>query len=878
MRPRILPLVMTLCLAGTARAEAPFSFSATPGDLPKTARPLAYSIDITPDLKTLRLQGEETVEVEVLAPTDALVLNQAGLKLTSAVLDRGERAAIAEDQKAQTATLSFTHVLARGRHTLRIVYDGPILTTPNGIYADDYKTTAGAGRRMLVTQFEVADARRMFPCWDEPAFKATFQLSSFVPKGLAAVSNTPAVSTTREGAGGVRVRFARTPRMSTYLLALLEGDFGAVRGTAAGVAMSAYAPADRAGQGAYALSVEEKVLPYYNAYFATPYPLPKLDLVAVPGNYEAGAMENWGAITFIDDAMLLDPRTSAPQTKEEIFLVVAHEMAHQWSGDLVTLAWWNDVWLNEGFATWMENKATAHFNPDWEVIPREHADREQAMATDAQPGSHAIQQPIKDASEANAAFDSISYQKGGQVIRMIEDWLSPDVFRDGMRLYMRAHAYSNATSADLWAALKAASGRDVAAVAQGFTQQPGIPLVEVSRSCVDGRGALSLRQERFSAAGAAALKPLTWTIPVSLGEPGGAPRRIMLSAESAKLPLSACDAPVKVNLGENGYYRVAYDPRSLSLLKGAFESLGSADRANLLGDQFALFIAGRGALADYLSLVGKLRGETNIAVWTDTLAHLKRLDQALEGSPQRGLLDAYAVSVLRPEFARLGWEPKPQESFLDALLRPEVIAALGQFQDAEVLKEARRRFDAFVADPTTLPPALRAPVLEIVGRTADLATWRTLKELGERATSTEEKLRYFFAMAGASDPALLGRNVDFALSGAVPSGRITAFLSVASTRSGHPDELVALVADKERAFEALTPSDGLAPTALASAAVGSSNPETARRVLDAPVDQASNGARVNAARIAGAIRTNADLRARVSAEIARGIAEAGPAG
>jgi aminopeptidase N len=536
-------------------------------------------------------------------------------------------------------------------------------------------------------------------------------------------------------------------------------------------------------------------------------------------------------------------------------------MAHQWSGDLVTMGWWDNIWLNEGFATWMEEKATDHFNPAWEIWPRQHEIREQAMGQDALPTTHPIQQVIHDESEANSAFDGISYQKGEQIIRMVEDWVSPDVFRDGMRAYMKAHQYGNATSADLWAALGAVSHRDVAHVASGFTEQPGIPLVHVARSCEGGHSQITLTQDRFTIHDPHP-KALTWTIPVTLGTPGAAAQHVLLTDAPATVKLASCTAPVKVNLGEDGYYRTQYDAASLKPLQAVFAKMSAADRANLLGDQFALFVANRSTLAEYLDLLPAMKTETNIAVWQDTLSHVNRLIRTLEGTPEAEPFNAYAIELIKPEFAQLGWDAKPGETFLNSLLRPDLISALGRAGDRDIIAEANTRFKAFLANPASLPPALREPVLDIVGHHADQATYDTLKKLGVQATSTEEKLRYFGAMASATDPALMKQSVAFATSGEVPNGRITMMIYHASSSSGKADELYKMVVPHEAEFAAKMPADGLGPTVLVAAAAGSSNPDTAKAVLAAKSSQASIGAKIWAARVADGINTAADLRAR----------------
>ncbi len=864
---RKLALLATTLLASyaIAHAEAPFSFDAAPGKLPKTVVPEDYRIELTPDLDKLTLKGSEAIRLHVRAATDSIMLNQAGLKLARAALEGAGQATITQDEKAQTATLRFAQPIAPGTYVLDIDYTGPIPQTPNGIYYDDYKTAQGATKRMLVTQFEVADARRMFPGWDEPAFKAVFHLSVTLPSGLVAVSNMPGKTSTAP-AGQQHVVFEATPRMSTYLLALLAGDMTALHGQADGVQMGAYAPTGRQEQAKYALDVEEHVLPYYDTYFGVHFPLPKLDLIAVPGNYEAGAMENWGAITFIDDVMLFDPKTSAPATLQQIAYVVAHEMAHQWSGDLVTMGWWDNIWLNEGFATWMGWKVTDHLHPEWQIWPRQHGAHEEAMAQDALPTTHPIQQVIRDETEADTAFDEISYQKGSMIIRMVEDWIGPDVFRDGMRGYMKAHEYGNATSADLWNALGAAAHTDVAKVAATFTEQPGIPLVHVARACTDGHAQLTLTQDRFVIHDPHP-KPMNWIIPVTIGGPDAATQHVMLQATPAHVQAGACDSPVKANLGENGYYRTQYDAASLQALSKVLPSLAPADRANLLGDQFALFVADRSGLADYLNLLNGLKDEQNIAVWTDTLAHLQRLDRALVGSPLRARFDTFAVGLIRPAAARLGWDAKPGEPFVDVLLRPQLIAALGGFNDPATLAEAHRRFDAFVQNPASLSPDLRAPVLTMVGHSADQATYDTLKRLGIAATGTEEKLRYFTAMAGAANPKLVAQSVAFAEAGEVPNGRITPYLAVISRNSEHPELVYKLTEPRVAALATRIPPSSPGSTVLAAAASGSSDPAVAATLLSALSSQSTLGAKISTARTADAIQSAAAFRALVLAQL-----------
>ncbi len=879
MRPMLALPVLAL-LAGGAAHAAPIaaghasSPELTPGGLPTTVVPAAYRISVDTDMKALVLSGHEDIDLTVTQPVGQIILNQAGLKLESASVD-GTALRISQDEAAQTATLSVPvpGQLPAGRHVLSIRYTGPIPQTPNGIYYDDYRDPKGRKKRMLVTQFEVADARRMFPSWDEPGLKATYQLSVRVPRAYTAVSNMPVTSVTKAAGRTKYVNFATTPRMSSYLLAVVAGDLGAVHGKAGDTPINVYAPSGEQKNGEYALGAATDILPYYNQYFGVPYPLPKLDLLAIPGNYEAGAMENWGAMTFIDDAVLFDPSRSSPETREWVYLVVAHEMAHQWSGDLVTMGWWNDIWLNEGFASWMETKATNHFNPGWEIWPRQHSDREAAMALDAQSTTHPIQQTIHDVSEASSAFDRISYQKGEQVIRMVENWLGEDRFRDGMRDYMKAHAYGNATSDDLWAALSHASGQDIGAVARSFVEQPGIPQVNVARRCVAGETVLTLTQGRFTIHDphAAALK---WKVPVIAGTAGGDVHKILLGKAPSTLRIAGCDHAIKINLGENGYYRTRYDAASLALLQKEFASFGPADRANILGDEFAMFQSGQASLKDYLSLVANLPAtqEADIAVWQDTISHLQALDVMMTGTPAQGRFHDFARSILQGQMQRLGWEVRADEPFTDTLLRPKVIDALGQFGDRAIITEAQGRFEKYLKSSKSLPASLIDPVATIAGREADGKTYDQIENVIRKAPDTEQKLRFFGALAASHDTALTRRTVAFAYSGSIPNGRIVRSLAVVARESGHPDEVWNIVLENQDDIRKL-----LAPWSqekLLPAVAGETvNPDIAKALLSNPSSTSSRGSLISARQAADKILSNAEIYARARTQLTKWMQE-----
>lgn len=810
-------LLGALC-AMPAEAEGVFNFNKTPGQLPKSSVPSAYALNLKLDPDSLMMKGHEDVVFNILTPSRSVTLNQAGLHITRAVVDEMAVSSIAHNEGKQTVTLSFRYPLKKGQHHAKLDYDGPILTTPNGLYRNDYQGADGRHHRMVVTQFEVADARRMLPLWDEPAFKATFKLKVTLPAHYVGVSNMPIAKTRPVGAGWKTLTFQTTPRMSSYLLAFIAGDMEALHEPSGDTDLAVYTPAGKQEQGRYALQAAHALLPYYNDYFGTAYPLPKLDMIAVPGNYQAGAMENWGALTYIDNDLLFDETASTPTTKEIIYEVVAHEMAHQWSGDLVTMAWWNDLWLNEGFASWMEVKATAAFNPGWDFWTRQHPTREATMERDALPTTHPIQQGIHNVAEAESVFDAISYGKGELVIRMLEGWLGEGVFRDGMRRYMQTHAYSNATSQDLWNALSQVSGKNVAQIAKSFTEQKGFPQLNVAFHCRGGKAVYTLTQQRFVVHDLAA-RPLFWTIPVVVGGPNQAVTKLLVGRKPVSMTAASCQNALSFNWGESGYYRVRYDDASLALLNAQSSQLPAVDRATLLGDQYALFEANRAPLSRYLDAAERVMRlpERNSTVVEDVMSRLLVLNRYERGQDDQEAFQERARALLYPQMARLGWDERAGESVLETMLRPRVIEALGLLNDSHTLQEAERRFQRWLTDPTSLRPELVAPVSNVTMRYADVATWERMTQRIQKAESTEVKLRLFEALSYVSDPTLIEKTVQFSYSGAIPNGRINRVLLMVARHSPHPERVWrSVVMHKNDIRQHLTP--GAQDTFLADTA------------------------------------------------------------
>ncbi len=692
-------LAVVLVASGAARAEAVFSFDATPGRLPKTVVPINYSIELRPDAESLALPGVAAIDIEIREPTARLTLNAVDITIASVTADgSAERADVALDAAAETATFTFAQPLAAGAHRLRIEFTARINRFDRGFFFVDYPTDGGV-KRLLTSKLEPADARRIFPCWDEPAFKASFALTVRVPRHFLAVGNMPVVREEPVEPNLKNVTFAPTPKMSTYLFVLTVGELERITAEADGVTIGVVATSGKAAKGQFALDSATKLLVWFNDYFGVKYPLPKLDLIAVPGGF-GGAMENWGGITFFESRLLFDPATNPDSARRGIFSIIAHEMAHQWFGDLVTMAWWDNLWLNEGFATWMATKAAEQFYPQWQSWLNGYGAKQFAMALDARRTSHPIQQPIADESEAMIAFDAITYNKGQALIRMLESYLGEAAFRDGIRAYMAAHAYGSTTTADLWRALERVGHKPVTEIAASFTEQDGVPLISAETVCSGDTQRLTLRQDRFVVApsGVAALPPRNWQIPVAVGKVGSASSAdVVLLRGSTEIPAGSCGEAIKVNFGDIGYYRVAYGPASAAALAKALPQMSPTDRVNFLADNWAMVQAGRADPSSYLALIENIGVDDRRPVWDQIITAFSALQRLSRDRPERPALQRYVSARLRPVLDRLGWDGSGSGDDDDALLRGSLIRTLGELGDEAVIAEAKLRFAGFSA-------------------------------------------------------------------------------------------------------------------------------------------------------------------------------------
>ncbi len=796
-------LFFGLATAGLVRGEEPFQFEKTPGKLPKHIRPQHYELQLKPDLDSLTVSGHETIDIEITKTTGQIVLNALNLEVSSARILGGSTLQVQPVSTNQLLTLAAPGAIAPGRYQLDLSFRGQITEAAAGMFFIDYSAPSGK-KRMVATQFEATDARRVFPCFDEPAFRATFGLTAEIPARFKAVSNMPVARSGEATNGWRRVQFQSTPAMPTYLLVLVAGELEEIHARAGQTETRVWFTEGKQPLARYALENSQRILKFYNSYFGIRFPLPKLDHIAMPGGF-GGAMEHWGAITYNESAILYDPRKSSHDQKERSFSVQAHEMAHQWFGNLVTMAWWDNLWLNEGFASWMENKAADLLNPDWKVWARAEGQKLGLMARDARKSTHPIQRPVMSEAQIGDAFDDITYGKGMLFIRMLEDYTGDQAFREGLRRYMKRHAFSNTTTADLWAALAASSHKPIADFAAGWTEQPGLPIVLAQSRCSGGKQEVVLQQERFTLLDPGAM-PLRWRIPVKASDiASGQISQLEVGNTPVTFALGSCEAPVKLNFGGRGYYHIAYSRPMFERLRSHWNGLSETDRVNFLGDAWAMVESGRLTAEEYLDILPTLAQEKSLAVWeqlTGTLGqiHLLLMGQAaLQTDFQRR-----TISLLHPIASRLGYAPRSGEPATEGVLRARLLGLLGSFGDPEVIAWARQRFELFLRDATLLTGDLRAVALDIVGQNAATSEYERIVNLAKAAPLEEDQRLLLSAASQARDPELARRTLDLSLAKAfTPIQSASLVASVSGTglhaqaawdfMKAHYRELLALV-------------------------------------------------------------------------------------
>jgi aminopeptidase N len=751
-------LALLLGLPTAATAQARFAFDDTRSVLPKSVAPSRYRLAFDVDPARERFSGQAEILLTVRQPVAQIVLHARGLEakaggvlLRSAGTSRAMR--VRADTKASLWTLTPAdgRPIAAGEHRLTVAYRGRVQRSGEGLYRADHRVE-GQAATMLATQLQAIEARSLFPAFDEPLFRAVFEISVRAPRGYEVLSNMPRVASAT-ATNSVLHRFAPTPSMPSYLVAFAVGRFDMLEGDAAGLPLRIFTAPGKREQGRYAMAQTQRLLPYFNDWFGVPYALPKLDQLAIPSS-RSGAMEDWGLISYIENALLYDPARSGASTQRRVFGTVAHELAHQWFGNLVSVASWDEIWLNEAFATWMENKAAEHFYPEWQASLARRGWQERAMERDATPATRAIRSGPVNEARVFEVFDGITYSKGGAVLSMLEQWIGEPAFKRGLAAYMNERRFAPATAGDLWFHIGQAAGRPVATVSSSWTEQPGFPLLRLDARCEGGSTRIVLSQRRFLMDPNAAAAG-QWQVPVRIAR-GGELHTLLLDAPERRFELPGCsEAALLANAGGRGFYRVQYDAASQRRLLEQFAALAAADRVALLSDRFALAQAGQAPLADYFALLAQLPAVTDAGrdpLYALAVQQLKWLNSSLHATPAEGPLRAAARALLAPELARLSWQPAAGEDLTRLDLRAKLIMALADFDDPGVLSVARERFDAVLRGDAGVPPSLRAALLGAAGRNPSEDQFTALLEALRRAERQEERWNYANALAAGRDP------------------------------------------------------------------------------------------------------------------------------
>ena len=742
--------------------------------LPPHVKPQRYEIMLRPNLENFTFEGEESIFLTLDKPTKEITLHAVELEIEAVEWSKGTlRQAqghgldgkVSYDKKAETATFTFPKYLEKGKGELKLKFKGILNDKMRGFYRSKFQHD-GQDKHLAVTQFESTDARRAFPCFDEPSQKAIFDVTLMVPGHTTAISNT-IESAVKEHESGLKiVEFEPTPKMSTYLLAFIVGEFeyiegrannidSRLRGNDSGTLVRVFTTPGKKEQAKFALDVAIKCMDFYEDYFGIKYPLPVLDMIAIP-DFASGAMENWGAVTYRESTLLVDEQKSSSANKQWVAMVIAHELAHQWFGNLVTMEWWTHLWLNEGFASFIEYLAIDHIYPNWDIwtqfVSTEMAD---AFSLDALKNTHPIEVEVGDPVEISEIFDRISYSKGSSVLRMLWNYLGEKDFRDGLRHYLKRHAYDNAKTEDLWKALEEVSGKPVGRIMANWTSKPGHPLIRLQGTAGPRRGGgqLKLTQERFfsSSISKKESKDKTiWSIPMD--------GQLMDRKTLAYAPHIGSG---KLNKGEVSLVRVDYPHQYLKDLEKEVKAgkLSAPDRLGLIRDSFDLAQSGNSPTTLALELAQSYVDEEDYTVWAEITSHLGQLDSLLSYENFYNNYKSYNRYIYGRIAAKMGWEPKIEEKHTDSLLRAIVLYKLGKYGDVGVLQKAQQLFKKGNIDPD-----LRGVVYNLVAANGGELEFNKLVQMYKEEDSEQEKDRIGRALGQFREKALLKKTLDFSIS------------------------------------------------------------------------------------------------------------------
>ena len=756
--------------------------------LPRTVVPRRYELVLEPDLEAGTFTGSESVEVEVREPVEEIVLNAADLDVTGGSLvgpaGHLDVAHVRLDEEAERAHLRLSGPAEPGEWTLHVGFAGTLSDRMRGFYRSTYVDADGATRTIATTQFESTDARRAFPCWDEPDLKAIFAVTIVAGEGLLAISNGAEVERAPLEDGRVRIRFSDTMPMSTYLVAFVVGPMEATEPVDVdGVPLRIVHVPGKGHLTAFGLEVGAFCLRFFSEYYGIPYPDRKMDLVALP-DFPQGAMENVGCVTFRENLLIVDPDKATQPELAAVADVIAHELAHMWFGDLVTMRWWNGIWLNEAFATFMEILAVNAYRPDWERWTQFLRTRSVAFEVDALQSTRSIEYPVHSPDDAAGMFDTLTYTKGAAVLRMLEQYLGPDRFRDGIRKYLADNRFGNTETHDLWLAIESATGEPVRRIMDGWIWQGGYPIVSAELE----EGGARLSQERFLLSGGSG--PGAWDVPL-LVRRGGAIEAVLVEPAGATVAV-ATDQPLVVNAGAHAFARVRYDDALLERVTGALECLSTDERTQLVDDAWAAVVAGQTPAPGFCRFAESFAGEAELPVWQAILHGLSWCERFLDADP-REHFRVWARGLIRPAIERVGWEPRAPEPDLVRSLRGTLFASLGILgKDPEVEALAREiAGEAGAGKPAD--PSLAAAAVAVVAASGTPDDYETYLAARGTAPTPQEQLRYLYALTDFRDPVLVGRAVGLALAAEVRAQNAPHMLSRAIANRDHGDVAWAFV-------------------------------------------------------------------------------------
>lgn len=740
--------------------------------LPESVIPGRYQIRLTPDLTTWTFDGEENIAVQIHEPTSEIIVNAAELQIHAASVScagsDNHTATVSLDADNEQARFSFAEVLGCGSWELQIRFSGILNDKLHGFYRSSYKDAQGQDKPLASTQFESTDARRAFPCWDEPAFKAVFQVTLVVDRHLTAISNASVVrETALPDTRKKEVVFADSMKMSTYLVAFIVGEFeGTAPVMASNAPLRVWAVPGKGRLARFAIDIGKASLDHFSSYYDIPYPGDKLDLIAIP-DFASGAMENLGAITFRETALLVDEQKATRAELERVADVVAHENAHMWFGDLVTMKWWNGLWLNEAFATFMEMLAVDAWKPEWRRWDSFTVSRAAAMQVDGLKSTRPIEFPVEKPEEAAGMFDVLTYEKGASVLRMLEQYLGAERFRDGIRLYLQRHKYANAETTDLWDALEDSTKQPVRALMDTWIFQAGHPLITVNKI----PNGIVLSQQIFRYLMDSATLERKWHVPIFVRvntQNGPVESTLLLTDRETRMELPDGTESVVVNAGGHGYYRVRYDHDLMTALKEKLQSqLSPVERFSLVNDTWATTLAGYTSLANYLELVDLLRGESDLNVWTTVVGSLHHLNRVLDDA-QCETLRRRVRPLLAGAVERLGWAPVAGETELQSQLRGDLITALGTLaEDGDCQNQARQRFSQYENDANSVDRNVIPALVGIVAHTGGADEYEKFYAKFKHAQTPQEETRYLFSLAAFRRAELIERTLQLTVNGEV---------------------------------------------------------------------------------------------------------------